>query len=111
MDNNLDVKIQGPMPKYLSVFSAEGVTFKEDLDFRNCVELAFLIYKEAGVSLALVDSLDYVKVHGEEPARGAEAKRIIKDFIDADRQQAMKQVETQVNEVSKVALELDKNQQ
>ena len=99
------------MPKYLSVFSAEGVTFNENLDFRNCVELAFLIYKHAGLLLALVDSLDYVKVHGDEPARGAEAKRIIQEFIDADRQQAMKQVETLVGKIDLAAQDLDQNQQ
>ena len=53
--------------------------------------------------LALVDSLDYVKVHGDEPARGAEAKRIIQEFIDADRQQAMKQVETLVGKIDLAA--------
>ena len=73
------------MPKHLNVFSAEGVIFKENLDFSNCIELSFLIYKEAGVILDITDDLDYIKVHGEEPARGAEAKRIIKELIEADK--------------------------
>ena len=97
------------MPTYLSVFSAENVKFAAELDFTECIELAFLIYKEAGVKLALVDNLDYVKIGGDEPARGLEAKALIEKFIDLDRQNAMHLVKDQMDNIDEAAKIASKN--
>ena len=68
----------------MSVFSAKGVTFADQLDFKNCNKIAFLIYKEAGLLLGKAESLDYIKVGNTEAARGVEAAEMKKAFQDTE---------------------------
>ena len=62
--------VPGAHTKHSNVFSAEGVIFNENLDFRNGIEMFFLIPKETRVILDLTNDRNFMKVHGEEPIQG-----------------------------------------
>ena len=75
IDNNIGVVIDGKMPPKLQTFSAKGVEFDcEDIDFSDCHDLTFLIYKVAGFKYGDTNELIHIKIGDKGVLRGDKAQ-------------------------------------